>query len=93
MFPRVIITNVKDKVDIKMARRCEICGKGTISGNNVPRKGQAKKKGGVGQHIGVTTKRVFKPNIVSVKSLVNGTTKTIKVCTRCLRSGRVQKVV
>ncbi|NLA92518.1 MAG: 50S ribosomal protein L28 [Spirochaetales bacterium] len=76
-----------------MARRCEICGKGTISGNNVPRKGQAKKKGGVGQHIGVTTKRVFKPNIVSVKSLINGTTKTIKVCTRCLRSGRVQKVV
>ena len=40
-----------------MARRCDICGKGTISGNVVTRKGQPKKKGGVGQHIGVTTKR------------------------------------
>ncbi|MGI6433256.1 MAG: 50S ribosomal protein L28 [Sphaerochaetaceae bacterium] len=76
-----------------MARRCDICGKGTVSGNIVPRKGQAKKKGGVGQHIGVTKKRVFKPNIVSVKTLTEGTTRTIKVCTRCLRSGRVQKVV
>lgn len=77
-----------------MARRCEICGKGTVAGNSVPRKGLAKKKGGVGQHIGVKSKRVFKPNIVSVKTLINGTTpRTIKVCTRCLRSGRVEKLV
>ena len=45
-----------------MARRCDICGKGTVSGSIVPRKGQAKKKGGVGQHIGVTKKRVFRPS-------------------------------
>ncbi|MFA5570937.1 MAG: 50S ribosomal protein L28 [Sphaerochaetaceae bacterium] len=76
-----------------MARRCEICGKGTVSGNIVPRKGQAKKKGGVGQHIGVTKKRTFMPNIISVKTQDKGTTRTVKVCTRCLRSGRVQKVV
>ena len=75
-----------------MARRCEICGKGTISGNNVTRKGQAKKKGGVGQHIGVTTKRQFKPNLVTVRTMVNGTPKTIKVCTRCLRAGKVEKL-
>ncbi len=85
--------NVKYKVEIIMARRCDICGKGTVAGNNVTRKGQAKKKGGVGQHIGVTTKRTFRPNIVTVKTLIGGTTRTIKVCTRCLRSGRVQKVV
>ncbi len=79
-----------------MARRCEICGKGTVAGNSVPRKGQAKKHGGVGQHIGVTTKRVFRPpNIVSVKTLVKGGTppRTIKVCTRCLRSGKIEKLV
>ena len=76
-----------------MARRCEICGKGTISGQNVTRKGQAKKKGGVGQHIGVTTKRVFMPNIVSVKAIIDGTPRTIKVCTRCLRAGKVTKIV
>lgn len=76
-----------------MARRCEICGKGTITGNSVTRKGQPKKKGGVGQHIGVTTKRVFKPNLISVKTMIDGTPRTIKVCARCLRAGKVQKVV
>ncbi|MCH3916036.1 MAG: 50S ribosomal protein L28 [Spirochaetia bacterium] len=75
-----------------MARRCEICGKGPVVGNNVPRKGQAKKKGGVGQHIGVKTKRVFRPNLVSVKAIVNGSPRTIKVCARCLRSGAVEKL-
>jgi large subunit ribosomal protein L28 len=75
-----------------MARRCEICGKGTVAGNSVPRKGQPKKKGGVGQHIGVTTKRVFKPNLVKVKANISGTTKTIKICTHCLRGGKVEKV-
>jgi ribosomal protein L28 len=76
-----------------MARRCEICGKGTVAGQVVPRKGQAKKKGGVGQHIGVTTKREFRPNLVSVKTTINGTPKTIKVCTRCLKSGKLDKVM
>ena len=76
-----------------MARRCEICGKGTIAGNVVTRKGQPKKKGGVGQHIGVTTKRVFKANIVSVRTLVDGTPRTIEVCTRCLRAGKIEKIV
>ena len=76
-----------------MARRCDICGKGTMSGNVVTRKGPAKKKGGVGQHIGVTTKRVFRPNIITVKTMIGGTPTTVKVCARCLRAGKVQKVV
>ena len=76
-----------------MARRCEICGKGTMSGNVVTRKGQAKKKGGVGQHIGVTTNRVFRPNIITVKTMIGGTPTTVKVCARCLRAGKIQKVV
>ncbi len=76
-----------------MARRCDICGKGTVSGQIVPRKGQAKKAGGVGQHIGVTKKREFRPNLISVKALIDGSPRTIRVCTRCLRSGKVEKVV
>ncbi len=76
-----------------MARRCEICGKGTVAGNVVPRKGQAKKKGGVGQHIGVTKKRVFRPNLVTVKTMVDGTPMTIKVCARCLKSGKLESIV
>lgn len=76
-----------------MARRCDICGKGTVSGNVVPRKGQAKKKGGVGQHIGVTKKRTFKPNLIEVKAMIDGRPQTIKVCARCLKSGIVEKVI
>jgi len=64
-----------------------------MAGNVVTRKGQPKKKGGVGQHIGVTTKRVFRPNIISVKTVINGTPTTVKVCARCLRAGKIQKVV
>ncbi len=82
----------RNEVD-EMARRCDICGKGTASGQVVTRKGQAKKLGGVGQHIGVTTKREFRPNIVRVKALIDGTPRTIKVCTHCLRAGYVTKVV
>lgn len=76
-----------------MARRCEICGKGTVYGQNVPRKGQPKKKGGAGQHIGVRTPRLFKPNLVSVKTLVDGAVRTIRVCTSCLKANKVIKVI
>ena len=53
-------------MDIIMARRCDICGKGTVAGQVVPRKGKPKKEGGVGQHIGVTKKREFRPNLVTI---------------------------
>ena len=74
-----------------MSRKCEICGKGTVSGNSVPRKGLPKKQGGAGQHIGVKTKRLFKPNIVKVKALIDGRPKSVKICTRCLKAGKVVK--
>lgn len=75
-----------------MARRCDLCGKGTVSGHSVPRKGQPKKKGGAGQHIGVKTLRTFKANIVSVKTYVGTSVRTIKVCTSCLKAGKVVKI-
>ncbi|RLW68291.1 MAG: 50S ribosomal protein L28 [spirochete symbiont of Stewartia floridana] len=74
-----------------MARKCTMCGKGTISGNSVPRKGLPKKKGGAGQHIGVKSKRLFKPNLVKIKALVAGKPKSMKICTRCLKTGKFIK--
>jgi ribosomal protein L28 len=64
-----------------MARTCLISGKGTVSGHNVPRKGQAKKHGGVGQHIGVKTKRTFKTNMVTKKIFVPELGKSVKIRT------------
>ena len=61
-----------------MARRCEICDKGTVSGNSI-------------SHAHNVTKRTWKPNLQKIRAEVDGTNRRILVCTRCLRSGKVQK--
>lgn len=75
-----------------MSRRCEVCGKGPHSGYQYTHRGLAKSKGGVGRKVTGRTKRVFAPNIQSVKTQVKGKVKRIKICAKCLRSGKVQKV-
>jgi large subunit ribosomal protein L28 len=63
-----------------MAKRCDICGKGPLVGHSV-------------SHAHNTTKRRWLPNLKKVKALVEGKVRRIKVCTRCIRSGKVVKVV
>ena len=63
-----------------MANVCEICNKGEQSGFNV-------------SHSNLKTKRKWKPNIQKVKALVNGEVKRVNTCTRCLRSGKVQRAI
>lgn len=63
-----------------MARVCEVCGKGRVSGNQV-------------SHSNRHNKRTWLPNLRNVKAIVSGTTKKISVCTRCLRSGKVQRAI
>lgn len=72
-------------------RRCAICKKGPLRGQQITRRGLAKKKGGVGRKITGRSKRSWKPNLQRVRAVVNGKTVRIKVCTSCLRLGRVQK--
>jgi len=62
-----------------MANVCDSCGKGHLVGNKV-------------SHSNIKTKRIQRPNLQRVHALVNGARKRIRVCTRCLRSGRVVKV-
>ena len=64
--------------DIIMSRQCEICGKGTTVGNNV-------------SHSNIKTKKKVFANLQSVKITLNGTVKHARVCTRCIRSGKIQK--
>ncbi|NTW73072.1 MAG: 50S ribosomal protein L28 [Eubacteriaceae bacterium] len=63
-----------------MSRVCEVCGKGTVSGNQV-------------SHSVRHTKRVWLPNLQKVRAIVNGTPKRLSVCTRCLRSNKVERAV
>ena len=74
-----------------MSRRCEICGKGGIRGNRILRRGQAKKTGGIGQHVTAITPRLFKPNLQIVHALVGSAHRKIRACTKCIKSGRVLK--
>jgi large subunit ribosomal protein L28 len=61
-----------------MAKRCEICGKGPVVGRQV-------------SHAHNVSSRRFRPNLQTVRAIVNGGVRRIRVCTRCLRSQKVTK--
>lgn len=63
-----------------MPRACSICGKTQQTGNNV-------------SHANNKNKRVFKPNLQTVRVDNGGSTMKTLVCTRCIRTGKVQKAV
>ena len=61
---------------------CQVCGKDNISGRHISiNRSQVSKR----------AKRKWKPNVQSVKVVLNGTPKTVKVCTKCLRDGKVTR--
>ena len=62
-----------------MARKCDICGKKPLVGNNV-------------SHAHNVTKRRFYPNLQNVRALKDGRPQKMVVCTQCIRSGKVVKV-
>ena len=75
-----------------MSRVCAICQKGPVAGNTIARRGLAKSKGGIGLKITGITKRRFLPNLQSIRVILKkGTCKRIKVCTSCIKAGKVQK--
>ena len=76
-----------------MARVCDICKKRTTSGGSIARRGLPKSKGGVGLRTTGHTLRKFRPNIQRVRAVIDGAVRRVSVCTRCIKSGRVQKPV
>ena len=61
-----------------MAKFCEVCHKGIVYGNNV-------------SHSNRKTRRIWAPNTQRVRVNVNGAPTRMYVCTRCLRSGKVER--
>ncbi len=61
-----------------MAFKCEICGKGPLVGNQV-------------SHANNKTKKRTLPNLQRVRALVDGSHRRMRVCTRCLKAGKVTK--
>lgn len=74
-----------------MSKVCYVCGKKTIAGRTIKRRGLAKKYGGVGQRITGVTKRRFLPNLQRIKILINGKPKRTNVCTKCIKAGKIVK--
>jgi len=62
-----------------MSRRCEICGKGPVSGNKI-------------SHAHNVTKRVFLPNLHTFRAVQSdGSITRMKVCAKCLKAGKVKR--
>ncbi len=61
-----------------MANFCYVCDKGPRSGNNVSPANNR-------------TKRRSLPNLQKIQILENGSKKRVKVCTRCIKAGKVTK--
>lgn len=61
-----------------MAKRCEICGKGPATGNNV-------------SHAHNKSRRRWLPNLQRVRAMVDGRIQRVRACTRCIRDGKVVK--
>jgi large subunit ribosomal protein L28 len=76
-----------------MGMQCSVCGKKPVVGNQKTYRGKAKYLGGVGKKITGINKRVFKPNLQRIKVSIDGETLRKRVCTQCLRSGKVQRPI
>ncbi len=74
-----------------MSNVCHFCGKRKAVGGSITRKGLAKKAGGIGMHVVKNVKRTFEVNLQSVKINDEGTVKTVKMCTACIRTGNYTK--
>ncbi len=61
-----------------MPRVCDVCGKGPQFGNKI-------------SHAHNVSKRRWNVNLHPVRAVVNGVTRRLRVCTSCLRSGKVAK--
>ena len=61
-----------------MAQRCDICGKGPMTGSTI-------------SHAHNVTKRRFNPNLQRIRTVMAGVQRRLRVCTRCLRSGKFTK--
>jgi large subunit ribosomal protein L28 len=63
-----------------VAKICEICGKIPTYGHKV-------------SHSHKMTNRRWEPNLQNIKIMLNGEKKQVKVCTACIRSGKIQKAL
>ena len=62
-----------------MAARCAVCGKGPQTGFTV-------------SHSHIRNKRTFRPNLQPVRTTIDGQNVRLRVCVKCIKAGKVQRV-
>ena len=60
--------------------KCEVCGKSVSFGIKV-------------SHSHRRSNKMWKPNVRRIRAVVDGTPKKVYACTRCMRSGSIQRAV
>ena len=63
-----------------MSKKCELTGKIPLKGHKV-------------SHANNKTRRRWKPNIKKLRVVMKGSVKTMKICTRCIKSGKITKAI
>ncbi|MCL1799282.1 MAG: 50S ribosomal protein L28 [Eggerthellaceae bacterium] len=61
-----------------MSKVCEICGKSPAAGRKI-------------SHSHRVSNRVFRPNVQKVTIKLNGKVKQAKVCTKCMKAGKIER--
>lgn len=74
-----------------MPRVCEFTGRRTQVGNSLRYRGKAKYLGGVGKKITGKTRRTFRPNIQTVRAVIDGTPTRVKASAKAIRMGLITK--
>ena len=77
-FEQEIQAQIKTEAGRKMALKCEFCGKAPHFGNVI-------------SHANNTRRRRWNPNLKRVRAVVAGVRKQVRVCTACIRAGKVMK--
>lgn len=75
-----LLRDLTDGLEVQLMAKCDICGKGVTFGIKV-------------SHSHRRSNRMWKPNVKRVKAIVNGTPRHVYVCTRCLRSNKVERAI
>ena len=76
-----------------MPQQCDICAKTPAMGNQLAQRGKPKYLGGNGRKTTGISRRQFKPNLQRIRIQEGGSVVRKRVCTQCIRSGRVQKAI
>jgi large subunit ribosomal protein L28 len=77
-FEQGIQAQIKIEAGRKMALKCEFCGKAPHYGNVI-------------SHANNTRRRRWNPNLKRVRAVVAGVRKQVRVCTACIRAGKIKK--